>query len=227
LAQLTKGLSHNFNNILVGIMGYAGLIRLKLMQSDAKHIDINELIKYIDNIEKSADRASDLIKKMVLFSEHTSTDKEKVTIEEILNYLMDILKMAFPSNIVIETNITDSLPPLYADKGKLAQALINICINSKEAMPRGGTLKIEASLNKDNLMLIKICDTGCGMDEETQRRAIEPFFTTKDLINHFGFGLSIAHGIIKDHKGKIEIQSELNKGTCVSITLPPLSVEPS
>lgn len=220
LAQLTRGLSHNFNNILVGIMGYAGLIRLKLTQSGGKNLDINELTKYIDNIEKSADRAAELIKKMVLFSEYSSTDKEKVNIKEIITYLLDILKMAFPSNIVIETNIADSLPPLIADKGKIVQALLNICINAKEAMTKGGTLSIDVNLTEDNFILIKITDTGCGMDEETQRRAIEPFFTTKNLINHFGFGLSIAHGIVKNHNGQIDIQSEINQGTTVFIKLP-------
>lgn len=218
VAQLTKGLSHNFNNILVGIVGYAGLIRMKLSHIEDK--EIPEILNYLDTIEKSADRASELIRHLMTFSDRIECEKKDIHINEVVRHVVEIIKLSFPQNIRIETSLSDSLPYINADSNKLEQAILNVCINAKEAMPEGGELKIETFSNVEGIVAIKITDTGCGMDERTKRMMFDPFFTTKGLVSHLGLGLSITMSIIRQHNGFIRVDSAEGKGTVLTIHLP-------
>jgi signal transduction histidine kinase len=219
VAQLTKGLSHNFNNILVGIMGYAGLARMKL--SLIEHKEIPEVLNYLDTIEKSANRASELIRLLMTFSSKIECEKTEFNITDAVSHVLEIIRLSFPENIKIETHLQDDLPVIYADKSKLQQAMLNICINAKEAMQNGGVLKIE-TFNEQDSVALRISDTGCGMDEDTKRRIFEPFFTTKGLVSHMGLGLSITSSIIRQHNGFIKVDSEIGKGSAFTIYLPVL-----
>ncbi len=218
-AQLTKGLSHNFNNILVGILGYAGLIRIKLSQIEGK--EIPEVLNYVDTIEQSANRASELIKHLITFSDKVEYEKTDIHINDLVRHVIEIIRLSFPENIRIETCLHDNLPYINADRYKLEQAILNICINAKDAMPNGGELKIETFDVGEGNVALRITDTGCGMDEETKRRIFEPFFTTKGLASHLGLGLSITMSIIRQHEGFIRVDSEPGKGTEFIIYLPP------
>jgi len=229
IATLVTGLSHNFNNILVGVVGYAGLLRLKLSSID--HKDINELLKYVDTIEDSANQASELIRHLTTFSKKAEFKTEEVDINNIVTEVIDIIRPIFPRFILIESHLQADIYKVIADKGKIHQAILNICINAQDAMPEGGTLKIE-TFNKDiakpehilqhsgKYVVIRISDTGHGMDEDTMHRIFEPFFTTKGLLHHTGLGLSIAYNTIKSHGGYITVDSEIGKGTTFTIFLP-------
>jgi PAS domain S-box-containing protein len=229
IATLVTGLSHNFNNILVGVVGYAGLLRIKL--SSIEHEDINELLKYVDTIEDSANKASELIRHLATFSKKAEFKTEEININDIVTDMINMIKPTFPKFISIEPHLQDDLYKVIADKGKIHQSILNICLNARDAMPEGGTLKIEI-FNKDivkpehvlqhlgKYVVIRISDTGQGMDEATKNRIFEPFFTTKGLLHHTGLGLSIAYNTIKNHSGYITVESEVGKGTTFTIFLP-------
>ncbi|MFZ6007729.1 MAG: PAS domain S-box protein [Nitrospirota bacterium] len=229
IATLVTGLSHNFNNILVGVVGYAGLLRIKL--SSIEHEDMNELLKYVDTIEDSANKASELIRHLATFSKKAEFKTEEININDIVTDMINMIKPTFPKFISIESQLQDDLYRVIADKGKIHQSILNICLNARDAMPEGGTLKIE-TFNKDivkpehvlqhlgKYVVIRISDTGQGMDEATKNRIFEPFFTTKGLLHHTGLGLSIAYNTIKNHSGYITVESEVGKGTTFTIFLP-------
>lgn len=217
LTQLTKGLSHNFNNILVGIVGYVGLLKIRLSEMGFQSA---EIMKYIDTIEQSSHRASELIKHLLNFSENTQCEKIAIDINEIVKNTLEVIKISVPENITVKEQLHSTPLVVNADPSKLKQAILNIYLNAKEAMPKGGELIIETSLGERNNANLKIKDSGCGMDEETKRKAFEPFFTTKGLANHLGLGLSVASSIIDHHNGLISLDSEPNKGTSITISLP-------
>lgn len=229
IATLVTGLSHNFNNILVGVVGYAGLLRIKLSSID--HKDINELLKYVDTIEDSASKASELIRHLAAFSRKVEFRTEEIDTNNVVMDIMNIIKPTFPKFISIESHLQDDLYKVIADRGKIHQAILNICMNARDAMPEGGMLKIE-TFNKEivtpehvlqhpgKYVVIRISDTGQGMDEETKYRIFEPFFTTKGLLYHTGLGLSIAYNTIRSHSGYITVESEIGKGTTFTIFLP-------
>ena len=229
IATLVTGLSHNLNNILVGVVGYAGLLRIKLSSID--HEDINELLKYVDTIEGSANKASELIRHLATFSKKAEFRTEEININDIVTDMINMTKPIFTKFISIESQLQDDLYRVIADKGKIHQSILNICLNARDAMPEGGTLKIE-TFNKDivkpehvlqhpgKYVVIRISDTGQGMDEATKNRIFEPFFTTKGLLHHTGLGLSIAYNTIKNHSGYITVESEVGKGTTFTIFLP-------
>jgi PAS domain S-box-containing protein len=256
IATLVTGLSHNFNNILVGVVGYAGLLRIKLSsiqdviarsssdeaipetelaspsaRNDRLLSDINELLKYVDTIEDSANKASELIRHLATFSKKAEFKTEEININDIVTDMINMIKPTFPKFISIEPQLQDDLYRVIADKGKIHQSILNICLNARDAMPEGGTLKIE-TFNKDivkpehvlqhpgKYVVIRISDTGQGMDEATKNRIFEPFFTTKGLLHHTGLGLSIAYNTIKNHSGYITVESKVGKGTTFTIFLP-------
>ncbi len=219
VAQLTKGMAHNFNNILVGILGYAGLIRMKL--SDSQTDEKDELLKYIDTIEKSADCVAGLIKHLMTFSVKTRFEKRNISINDAVEHALQLFMPFLPENITIETVFSEKPLPVKCDKDKIAQAIVNICVNAVEAMPEGGNIKLE-TLEEGNHGVIKITDSGAGMDEDTARRIFEPFFTTKGLTTHLGLELSTSHSIVREHGGFIKVEIGHGAGSEFKIYLPIL-----
>jgi PAS domain S-box-containing protein len=229
IATLITGLSHNFNNILVGVVGYAGLLRMEL--SSIEHQRKADILKYIDTIENSANRASELIKHLYAFSKKAEYETKKINLNDVINNLINIIAFSFPKSISVEYHLQDNLYNVNGDQEKIRQAILNICLNARDAMPEGGTLRIE-TLNKEivkpehvlqqlgKYAVIKISDTGHGIDEETKHRIFEPFFTTRGLLTHTGLGLSMAYTTIKNHNGYITVESEVGKGTTFTIFLP-------
>ncbi len=206
IATLVTGFSHNFNNILVGVLGYSGMLRMEL--TSIEHQRKTDILKYIDTIENSANRASELIKHLMLFSKKAEYQVTEVNINDVINDILQIISAAFPGSISIQTDLQKDLWMIKADKNQIQQAILNICINARDAMPDGGKLQIE-TFNKELIKpehalqklgkyaVIRISDTGEGMNEETKSRIFEPFFTTRGLLHHTGLGLSIVYGIIK------------------------------
>lgn len=229
VTTLVAGLSHNLNNILVGVLGYAGLLRIKL--SALQHKDSAELARIADTIESSAHRASALIQQLRTFSQKSRFEAERISLNELVDEIIAIIAPSFPKNIKIEKKTETELPKVKGDKEHLKQAVLNICINAKEAMPDGGVLKIETYTEDINItehplqrlgksIALKISDTGTGMDEGVRSRIYEPFFTTKSMLEHTGLGLSVTYNIIKEHDGFIAAKSTPGKETTFIIYLP-------
>lgn len=229
IGTLSAGLSHNLNNMLVGVMGYSGLVRMKL--SEVKHPVVEEISGYVDIIENSTKKASDLIKQLRTFSTKATYERVRVNLNEVLSDVMQAITATFPKSVKIETAFNPDLWDVIADNNQIQQVILNMCLNSREAMPDGGSFKIETfnedvresgdlALRQGRYAVIRISDTGHGMDEETKHRIFEPFFTTKGLLDHTGLGLSIAYSIIKHHNGYIRVDSAPGQPTMFTIYLP-------
>lgn len=238
---LASGVAHNFNNILVGVLGYASLVRTKL--EDVKKTNtpldghsLNEILKYVDIIETSAQKAGALAKELAELSRKRVLEKDFITqvdINAAITEFERLLKNTFPKNIELSTNLSANLPFIKGNASQLEQAILNICINSKDAMPDGGKLFIETSMTTikeknpsypylkfGNYVTVNISDTGAGMDEETLSHIFEPFFTTKPVDKGTGLGLATVYSIIKAHRGYVIAESAKGKGSTFTIYLP-------
>lgn len=233
LGILASGIAHDFNNILGIIMGHASLLeRLKN--------DPEKLTYSIDVINKAAVRGSALIKQLLTFARKSETLLGIVSINDIIKEIIKLMQETFPKNIEISVELQTNLPDILVDATQIHQILLNLCINARDAMPKGGTLSITTSsidgqslkekyikAESSDYIVVKISDTGVGMSKETRERIFEPFFTTKEPGKGTGLGLSLVYSIVQNHRGFIEVDSELGKGTTFSIYLPSYSQQPT
>jgi signal transduction histidine kinase len=238
---LASGVAHNFNNMLVGVLGYASLISMKLEDAKSKKQalqveDVDELLKYTRIIESSAQKAGGLARELAVMSRKRMLEKESVIPIDINKFIVELQRLlsgTFPKNIEITAKMNDSLPAIKGDILQLEQVLLNIVINSKDAMPNGGKLTMKTFvtdivngnfeyhyLKPGKYATIQISDTGEGMDEATLSHIFEPFFTTKPVDKGIGLGLSTAYSIIKAHRGYIIAESASGKGSTFTIYLP-------
>ncbi|HUI30149.1 MAG TPA: PAS domain S-box protein [Candidatus Acidoferrales bacterium] len=226
LGNIAAGIAHDFNNILGVILGYADL----LTQSA---FDQKKFQRGTQAIMKSAERGKSLVKQLLTFARKTETTFESVQVNEIVSELEKLVEETFPKTVVITTELRNDLPVFSGDATQIHQVLLNICVNARDAMPRGGKLTISTNVVSCDTLLpvfpeasagkyveIRIEDNGTGMDEETRRRIFEPFFTTKEVGKGTGLGLSVAYGIMQSHRGFISVTSEPKKGSTFSIYFP-------
>lgn len=227
VGQLAEGIAHDFNNILTAIVGYSSLLQMKIK-------DDNELKHSVEQIIASTERAADLTKSLLTFSRKQPISPEPVDLNNIIKNFKDFIKRALGKDIVLNTDLHEDSLTVMADTRQIEQVLINLATNAKDAMPRGGRLEIQtgaATIGSDFVgdygcgaeglySLITVKDTGMGMDEKTKLKIFEPFFTTKGIDKNTGLGLSIVYGIISQHNGYINVESEKNKGAEFKIYLP-------
>jgi PAS domain S-box-containing protein len=238
VGTLAGGIAHDFNNILSIAVGY-------LARLEKRGADPATLAHTIDSIRKALSRGTGLVQQLLTFARKTSGVPEAVQVNEIVGEFSTLLTETFPSSIRFRVKLGEKVPLLLADPGQLQQAMMNLCINSRDAMidnqqsgKVGGTLTIETGLVPgDNLqgrfpaaaeeqyVLVRVEDTGTGMDEATKGRIFEPFFTTKALGKGTGLGLSVVYGIVEGHHGFIDVDSVVGKGTSISMYFPVLPVE--
>lgn len=217
LGEISAGLSHNFRNILAGIMANCELLQLKHSGDESIQKSVNAIL----NLSRSG---SDLIGGLLKFSRKpVNRDKRIVNLAEILDDNYRIMMSSFPRNITIQKKWPASLIT-DGDAAELSQIFMNILINARDAMPDGGELRIEARTD-DQHIRIQITDDGCGMDEETARRIFDPFFTTKDPGKGVGLGMSTAYGIVHHHGGDIQVFSQPGLGTVFTVILPAMTAK--
>lgn len=231
VGQLAGGMAHDFNNMLAVIMMSA--------EQALHHINGNEKVrKYISSVLNATNRAKDLSTKLLTFSRQGKLDIRCVSVASIFDEIMPVLERTFNKNIQITRNIQKDVL-LNVDENQIFQSLVNICNNARDAMPDGGTLSIDCSVQCcsdiphtsilfepvpfKKCCVIKISDTGTGIPQEYVNKIFEPFFTSKDIGKGTGLGLSITHGIIKNHKGSIHVNTEMGVGTTFTILLPNCS----
>jgi signal transduction histidine kinase len=229
IGQLTGGIAHDFNNHLAGVSGNLELMRIRLEQD--RDFDIRP---YIEAAESGTDRAAKLTQRLLAFSRRQSLAPTSTDTNQLILSLADLIRGTVGPTIAVSTVLTEGLPPALCDPNQLENALLNLAINARDAMPDGGQLIISTSKTEldeataasyDQLaggwyVTIRISDTGEGMSEEVLRRACDPFFTTKPVGQGTGLGLSIVHGFVKQSRGHIRLFSTEGKGTTVEIFLP-------
>jgi signal transduction histidine kinase/CheY-like chemotaxis protein len=230
VGQLTGGIAHDFNNLLQIVSGNLDLLRQKL-PSDATHLK-----RYAERAFNGAERAATLTQRLLAFSRRQPLAPKPLDINRLIPGMSELLHRTLGETIEVESVLAPRLWTVEADPNQLENAIINLAINARDAMPEGGKLTIEtqnthldhsyASLNPEvtpgQYAVICISDTGVGMDAETAAKAVEPFFTTKEVGRGTGLGLSMVYGFVKQSGGHIKIYSEVGEGTTVKIYLPRL-----
>jgi len=230
IGRLAGGVAHDFNNILQSIQSHTQLL---LMSKNKNDPDYSKL-KYI---EKSAQRASQLTKQLLAFSQKAEAHLMPLNINELLFNVKRLLDRIIPDNITISLHLQKELRPVLADSSHLEQMITTLVVNSQEAMLHGGRLVIETKnvalddnycrthmgAKPGEYAQIVITDTGSGMEPEVMEHLFEPFYTTKKVGQGTGLGLAMVYGIVKSHGGYITCHSELNVGTTFTIYLPVIT----
>jgi two-component system, cell cycle sensor histidine kinase and response regulator CckA len=228
VGQLAAGVAHDFNNILTIIQGHADL----LLEGSPGPDTENE--KSIRTIATAAERAGQLIKQLLMFSRKLVMLQRNLDINEVVKNLSPMLRGLLGEPISFQFIPAPDLPPVCADLGMMEQLLVNMVLNARDAMPRGGRLTLATSqhtldpvcslLNPEarpgHFVCLKIADTGCGMTQTTLGHLFEPFFTTKEPGKGTGLGLATVYGIVKQHQGWIVVDSQLDVGSTFTVFLP-------
>uniref|UniRef100_A0A7C4TCG4 histidine kinase n=1 Tax=candidate division WOR-3 bacterium TaxID=2052148 RepID=A0A7C4TCG4_UNCW3 len=215
IGQLAAGVAHEINNPLTGILLYCDLM-LKNIPDDHPYK------KNLLRINNEAQRCKTIVKGLLDFAREKKPEIKKSSINELIESTLNLLKtQAIFLNINTKIELDRNLPQIEIDPGQIQQVLINIIMNSVEAMEGKGDLRIKSELSEDKkFVCISISDTGPGIKPEYHKKIFEPFFTTKEASHGVGLGLSISKRIVEDHNGKIEVESEPNKGAKFIVKLP-------
>lgn len=227
VGQLAGGVAHDFNNILQAMIGYGTLLSEGIPQEDERH-------EFIEEILGGAERASVLTRQLLAFSRRQVLEMENLDPNDVVNGVMKMIRRVISEDIEMKVMEGCGLGTIHADRGQMEQVLLNLCVNARDAMPKGGVLSIEtedvfmddaycavhAWAAPGRYVLLRVADTGCGMDSETQSRIFEPFFTTKEPGKGTGLGLATVYGIVRQHQGMIQVYSEPGKGSVFKVYLP-------
>jgi PAS domain S-box-containing protein len=227
IGQFAGGIAHDFNNILTAIIGYGNLVKIKIRGEES-------LVKYVDNILTSAEKAANLTKSLLTFTRKQVIDPKPTDVNEVILNAEKLLSKLIGEDIEFSVKLNGNSLIVIADGNQIIQVLMNLATNARDAMPRGGELTIRTDImeiddtfiqdhgyGKEGLYaLISFEDTGTGMTEKTMEKMFEPFFTTKEVGKGTGLGLATVYGIIKQQNGHIDVQSVLNEGTTFNIYLP-------
>jgi two-component system cell cycle sensor histidine kinase/response regulator CckA len=214
VGQLAAGIAHEFNNILTGIMGYTGFAMSR--------VSIEQIRNDLKIVEKASNRAVEIVNKLLTFSRQKEEKFQLISIDEVIEDTLVLIEHTFQSDGIKILRHYGKISPIRMNVGEIQQVILNLAINSSHAMPEGGVIGISTEL-KDDCVKIDFSDTGIGISKENMSRIFEPFFTTKRKIGSksgTGLGLSVVYAIIERHGGRIDLSSEVGKGTTFTIFLP-------
>jgi PAS domain S-box-containing protein len=225
VGRLAAGVAHDFNNLLMAQKGFSELLRMRLGSTA-------EPIEELDQIEACVDRAAVLTRQLLAFSRNQPMPAVVLDLNELVQGLVKLLQRLIGADVAVTTALAPAPALVVADPGQLEQVVVNLAVNARDAMPEGGRLAIRVSLEDGGAapderrgapvgaVVLSVADTGCGMDEETCRRAFEPFFTTKPVGKGTGLGLSVVHDVVEQCGGSVSVESAPGRGTDVRVTLP-------
>ena len=228
IGTLAGGIAHDFNNILSAIMGYTDLAMADVPAGTQTH-------EFLQEVWKAGSRATDLVKQILTFSRRREEPLGPLRLEPVVREALKLLRGSLPATIEISTDMGDDLPAVLADPAEIHQVVMNLCTNACHAMGEaGGTLTVrvfevsidarharrQRDLRPGRYVQVSVRDTGHGMERETMERMFEPFFTTKQAGEGTGLGLATVHGIVKRHKGTVEVDSAAGKGTEFRVMIP-------
>jgi PAS domain S-box-containing protein len=236
VGRLAGGVAHDFNNLLTVISGYSELALERVTDGKSRPEDVREDLEEIKN---AAARATALTQQLLAFSRQQVVRPGRLDLNEIVTEIEKMLDRLIGEDVALVVSLDPTAGPVEADAGQLEQVIFNLAVNGRDAMPTGGTLRIEtaaieleASLDSEHgrvepgrYVRLTVTDDGAGMDDETQARVFEPFFTTKEVGKGTGLGLSTVYGILEQSGGHVRIHSSPGSGTSFEIYLPECAVE--
>ncbi len=228
VGRLAAGVAHDFNNMLTVILGYASMMQNGTPRLDAK------LTSYLRQVEQAAERATTLTHQLLAYSRKQIIQRRPLDLNDIVQRTADMLRRVIGEHITLETHLAPDLSLVFADASNVDQIIMNLAINSRDALIDGGHLTLSTSAveitESDRLrnpeaqlgrhVCLTVEDTGCGMDPVTMGRIFEPFFTTKEPGKGTGMGMATVYGVLKQHNGWVEVESTLHRGTTVRAFLP-------
>ncbi len=226
IGTLASGIAHDLNNILSPILMSCGILRRDMADEDS--------MKMLNIIEGSAERGAGIVKQVLTFARGVEGERVLIQLKHLVSELSKVMAQTFPRNIDIQTNFPPDLWTVLGDATQLHQVLLNLCVNARDAMPKGGTITLSAenvdidqhfaSMNPGAQLgphvALRSADTGSGMTPEVMEKIFDPFFTTKEVGKGTGLGLATVIGIVKSHGGFLTVQSEVGVGTTFSVFLP-------
>jgi signal transduction histidine kinase len=230
VGQLAAGVAHDFNNILTVIHGHASMLLMKLGE-------MGPHAKSVSEIRQSTDRAAGLVRQLLTFSRKQTMQFRSVDLGEVILSISAMLRELVGEHISLETDCGVDLPHIHADRGTVDQVIVNLSVNARDAMARGGKLTIKSTAanvtpetarnnpeaRPGSFVCLTISDTGCGIEPKVLNHLFEPFFTTKEVGKGTGLGLATVYGIVKQHQGWIQVRSEVGVGTTFEIFFPVAS----
>ncbi len=233
VGTLAGGIAHDFNNALTGIVGFGELLRVRMAGDEQALHDLDEILR-------CAERASMLTRQLLTYARRQIIEPVNLSLSALVADLMKLIGKVVGEHIEVKTSLEKNVPTIHADRGQIEQVVMNLCLNAKDAMPKGGRLVVETgdvSLDEEYALrnpymktgryaLLTVSDTGIGMDQKTQERVFEPFFTTKGLEKGTGLGLAMVYGIVKQHGGFIHLYSEPGIGTTFNVYFPAIEARP-
>jgi nitrogen-specific signal transduction histidine kinase/ActR/RegA family two-component response regulator len=232
IGQLAGGVAHDFNNLLTAINGYSSLA---LQRSDPD----DRIRGYLEEVKKAGERAANLTRQLLAFGRKQMLKPIPLNLNDVVSETSKMLRRLIGEDILFDARFDPELDHIHADPGQIEQVLVNLVVNSRDAMPHGGTLTIETAnfkidqefaskhlgLAPGKYVVLTVSDDGCGMDEKTKARIFEPFFTTKEKGRGTGLGLSTVYGIVKQSGGNVWVYSEPGDGTVFKVFLPRFDQE--
>jgi two-component system cell cycle sensor histidine kinase/response regulator CckA len=226
LGTLAGGIAHDFNNILAIILGYTNKL-------ESAHSKPHEFPGAIKVIKEAVERGAALVQQLLTSARQTEARFSSVDLNALVRELESMLQATFPKTINFNLELTPDLPVITADKSQLHQVLLNLCVNARDAMPAGGTLTLATSITPgpeltemfsgvtaDTYACIRVRDTGLGMSRQVKSHIFEPFFSTKERGKGTGLGLSVVYGVVNNHRGFVQVESEPGAGTSFIVYLP-------
>ncbi len=232
VGRLAGGIAHDFNNLLTAIAGYSYLL-IKDVPADS------EARRNVEQIQSAAERASKLTSQLLTFSRRQNVQLKEFSLCSLVEDTGKMLQRLIGEDINLKVRLPEDPCRLCGDRSQIEQVLVNLAVNARDAMPKGGQLDIKvkrttlsASDVRDTVelvpgpyLLVEFSDTGTGMDAATMQQIFDPFFTTKEVGKGTGLGLSTVYGIVEHHKGHISVESQLGSGTTFRVYLPSLPTE--
>jgi len=229
IGQLTGGIAHDFNNLLTPIYG-----ALEMLQS--RHRPDERLSRLVSGALQSAERARVLIERLLTFARRQHLEAQPVSVVDLVRGIGELIDRSLGPQIQVALDVAGELPAAMVDPNQLELALLNLCVNARDAMPGGGRLRIKLEachveaghvqgLEAGSYIRLSVIDTGVGMDAKTLRRAVEPFYTTKGPGRGTGLGLSMVHGLAAQTGGALQLDSAPGRGTTAAIYLPLAQTE--
>jgi len=235
VGQLTGGIAHDFNNMLTGVIGGLDIVRRRIAAGR-----LDDIERFMDAASSSAQRAASLTQRLLAFARRQSLDPRPIDVNDLAQSLDDLIRRTIGEQVSLRLALDNDCPSALADANQLENAILNLAINARDAMPNGGLLTIETSavdlddayvadkpdLAPGRYVVIAVSDTGVGMTPEILEKVYEPFFTTKPIGQGTGLGLSMVYGFARQSGGQVRIHSTAGEGTSVKIYLPAASAEP-
>jgi two-component system cell cycle sensor histidine kinase/response regulator CckA len=227
VGRLAGGVAHDFNNLLTAINGYSELALARMSADDPQR-------QAIEEIRKAGKRATDLTRRLLTLSRHQVVAPRKLALNRVILDMEKLLERVIGEDISLRTELDPDLPPLYADQGQIEQIILNLAVNARDAMPQGGLFEIGSRLVRlpspepalagvalsGDFILIRVRDTGIGMERSVREHLFEPFFTTKGQGHNTGLGLAIVYGIVKGAGGTVDVDSVQGEGTTFQLFFP-------